>query len=261
MHGRQHEYRGNDVMTGLLRFMEKDQLGRRPGWKLIFSSGVILLSAVAGNYSDLQIMVSLPGKCYAETVLLYLAQTGFMVPLILLSAAFFSSTQFYEDKTSGMLTFILLRIPVKIYLLEKVIACGLSAFFCVTLAAAAPLGWLMAALPGSSLQLSLFIITEYAAAAAFWCMVGLMISAFIQNYYVVIAGPFVLSYTIGRVCYSLLPDEMNPNNYMQSLLLFRVPAEDRWTIFLQGILLFAVLSVMAGSVFVFAAKRKLYHEI
>lgn len=261
MHGRQYEHRGNDVMTALFRFMEKDQLGRRPGWRLILSSGVILLSSVAGNHSDLKIMLSLPGECYAETVLLYLAQTGFMVPLILLSAAFFSSTQFYEDKVSGMLTFILLRVPAKIYLLEKVISCGLSAFFCVFLAAVAPLGWLMATLPGSSLRLSLFIITEYAVAAAFWCIMGLMISAFIQNYYVVIASPFVLSYTIGRVCYSLLPDEMNPNNYMQSLLLFRVPAEDRWVLFLQGILLFALLSVMVGSVFVVAAKRKLYNEI
>ena len=86
-------------------------------------------------------------------------------------------------------------------------------------------------------------------------------STFVQNYYVAIVGPFVLSYIVGRLCYAFLPDVCNPNNYMQAYLFSLVANDDQWIICARSLLLFGTLSIIIGIAFVWRIERKIPNEI
>ena len=100
---------------------------------------LIIIVCIAGNFEDLQIMLTQPGNCYAETIFCYLAQTGFLIPLTMLISAFCSSTMFIRDKLTGFIRFIVLRIPLHTYAIARAWECFLKAFLCIFISAIIPL--------------------------------------------------------------------------------------------------------------------------
>lgn len=229
--------------------------------KVALTCAVIAASAMIGNYTDLSIMLSEPGKCYAETVFLYLAQTSFFLPLVMIMAAFLGAVPFCIDRNCRRFASLFLRIPVRTYLIARAVECFLLSFLSIFTVSGCFLAICALALPGSNLAFALYIIVDYSIAVSFWCMCGLFSSVFLPNYYVTLTAPFVLSYLVGRLSYSLLPQWYNPNNYMQSLLFVATSADRRWLICVCCVLGFTGLSFLVGSGFVICAEKALQDEI
>lgn len=221
---------------------------------------VILGGAIIGNYADLSAFLQFPDYISVEYIFLYLSQTGFLLPLSLISASYLSAISFCRDRSSRFLISILFRITRKSYLIGRIFECAIFSLLSIVIPSTISFLCLSSKILNCNYLYCVIIIANYAVAVSFWCLCGLLISTWITNEYVVTIAPFVLSYVIGRICYSILPVWFNPNEYMQSYILSYASPKNQWIVILWGYLEFLILSVIVSVLFFKRANMVLENE-
>lgn len=221
---------------------------------------LIVICAFFGLNSSIYVMLSMPKNAFAEDVLLLIVQSGFFLPIVFLLISSLSTTYFCRDFNSQFIRFIITRASRRSYLIGRALGCFFSYYLLSVISLGSIAIYSAIRLPSSDLFCCICIISNYSIVLTFWCMCGLLLSAFYRNYYAILVTPFALSYAVGRICYSLIPEWLNPNYYMQSLLFGSVSRRTYGLISLACLAYFTACCLLVGFLFVLLASMVMEDE-
>lgn len=112
-------------------------------------------------------------------------------------------------------------------------------------------------LPVGSLKVLIYLTIETSIVVAFWCECGLTLSVFVPNRFVALTSPFVLQYIIGRICFSFLPENLNPTLYLCGNLLAFADDTSKLVVLMQGIALFGGATFFVLLIFLVKASKEI----
>lgn len=98
-------------------------------------------------------------------------------------------------------------------------------------------------------------IFVFSVSASMWCVMGLMLSAFIPNKYVAVCSPVVASYVVERITIQL-PVQMNLHSLSLSVPLIY----NSFTTFIYTMLVFTGISAVCGFVFYYVLRKRVQNE-
>lgn len=195
-------------------------------------------------------------------------------PLIALFCVLPYTTSFCSDWNSQYIRLIAIRTSHRGYGLSKVISCALSSGSAIALGNALFIISLMpriALVSESSIKSAAaytvggefllngqygmyFAIRIYLAflAAAFWSVVGLCASSYMPNKFVALCTPFIASFFLNRAT-STFPVWLRLNKISEGMCMLK----GTWVSLAYATLLYTMLTVAVGLLFVRTAKRRL----
>ena len=221
------------------------------------STIVSILFVFIGNGEDVIVALQMPKTFDSVMLMYYVLDTGFLFQLCIVLVAAYSSTLYIRDKENNFILNLLLRIPCKYYLVARGLQCFISAFagtgiLCVVMI----LIWCVF-LPVGSLKVLIYLTIETSIVVAFWCECGLTLSVFVPNRFVALTSPFVLQYIIGRICFSFLPENLNPTLYLCGNLLAFADDTSKLVVLMQGIALFGGATFFVLLIFLVKASKEI----
>lgn len=221
------------------------------------STIVSILFVFIGNGEDVIVALQMPKTFDSVMLMYYVLDTGFLFQLCIVLVAAYSATLYIRDKENNFILNLLLRIPCKYYLVARGLQCFISAFagtgiLCVVMI----LIWCVF-LPVGSLKVLIYLTIETSIVVAFWCECGLTLSVFVPNRFVALTSPFVLQYIIGRICFSFLPENLNPTLYLCGNLLAFADDTSKLVVLMQGIALFGGATFFVLLIFLVKASKEI----
>lgn len=194
---------------------------------------------------------------------------------IAIFAALPFTANFADEWHDGVTNHCITRNGIKKYALANSLFCATTSFlavflglmiFAISLSFSVPIYWHDSnpvSLPfGILLENDLpwiYLITEvfvFSCSISMWCMLGLLLSAFLPNKYVAICSPLVASYVVERITMNL-PDAFN----LWYLSLTHINLTNPWFAFLYMTGVFLALSVVCGIVFYFVLRKRVQNEV
>lgn len=247
--------------TSIIQLMINLILSDIVSWSWVISTfrcvGVSILLVLIGNGEDIVIALQMPDVVDCETLLYYVLDTGFLFQLCIVFVAANSSTVYVRDKDHCVRNNLLLRIPCKYYLLERGFQCYVSSFLETTVLCVMMILICRVFVPLGSFEVVAYLTIETSFVIAFWCEVGLALSVFVPNRFVAMVSPFVLQYIVGRICFSFMPEYLNPTLYLGGNLLVFADSDEKFKVLIQGGVLFTVATLAAQTVFCWKANKEI----
>lgn len=245
----------------IYRLLLSDIRYKKVGLRFITCICVTFITTIVGNYTDIIFIIKEPMDLRVEDILFYIVQSGFLLPISMISASIIAVTPFYEDRKTRFVQSILCRVSKKSYLVGRILGCAFMAYMSICVPFYIAVVYLTSRIPRLNVSLCLLIISNYAVYVSLWCLWGLLLSAWVMNIHVIITAPFILSYVVGRISYSLVPNYLNPNEYMQSYLLGNVMEGKQNLITVCGYIEALVLTILVSFLFYRKANRELENEV